>query len=91
MPKFFFLLHESGRELKATTTIVIIIIKREPFSPPCLVFSTYFESDSSFPSSLVLFFFSCFQGRMQAYIVGYGRKMRDDLELYVKGLPACLR
>jgi hypothetical protein len=61
---------QMGRELKATTT-TIIVIKREPFSIPSC-FSTYFESASSLPSFYFfssLPFFSCFQGRMQAYIV----------------------
>lgn len=58
-----------GRELRGTTTTVIIIIKREPLSTRSC-FSTYFESVSSLSLFIFPFLFSrIFQGRMQVYIV----------------------
>ena len=56
-------------------------------SPPRLVFSTYFESDASLSLWRSLPLFSCFQGRMRTHIADMVRKMRDDLELYVKDCP----
>ena len=83
----------------ATTTTTaaaatIIIIHRQPF-PTLACFSSYFESAASLSFSASLpsssFFSLVFKDAGKHTHCWLGTRMRDDLELYVKGCPHACR
>lgn len=101
--RLIFFPSQKRRKPKSEVIIIIIItiiIRTRIFSlPPSLhlscCFSSYFESVSFLPSpfliSLPFFFSLVFKDACKRILLAREGKMKDDLELYVKGLLACLQ